>query len=157
MGGVITRATARSHGRRWLTLGAIGSDTGGGFRGQVDVFAGRRWSIGVGGGWRGDRESHDGIGQARVLFSTSRELGPISVRLQLGVGADVSETDAMDGDTTQMRHRGHENVVPRAEAAVFAKLRITGEWGLIGGPIVEGGPRDDKPSLSLFLGVQRGL
>ena len=157
MGGVIAHPTPRSRARRWLTLGAIGSDTGGGFRGQVDVFAGRRWSVGVSGGWRGDRESHDGIGQARVVFSTSRELGPFSMRVQLGVGADVSEADPMDGDTTQMRHRGHENVVPRAEAAMFARLRITGDWGVIGGPIVEGGPRDDKPSLSLVLGVQRGL
>jgi hypothetical protein len=160
----VAHATARPRAQRWLTLGVLGSEKTGGFRGQVDLFAGRRWSIGVGGGFRGDhdRDSHDGVGQARVLFSTHRSLGPLSIRVQLGFGADVANSEDMDSDDTMETQgddsgdRGRGELTPRLEAGVFARVPVTRGWGLVGGPLVEG-TRHEKPTWSMFLGVQRGL
>ncbi len=157
-----------AHRARWLTLGAItSSEDRIGVRGQLDLLRGRWWSIGAAGGWRpterrGADMGADGSGQARVVVSARRSFGAVSLRAQLGLGADVSTTnqrmddrDAMDGDR---RVRGGAALIPKAEAAVFADVRVLDSWGLIGGPIVdaslgEGGP----PQLSIFFGVQHGL
>jgi hypothetical protein len=123
------RARERAGSKRWLSLGLIGSrDTGGGFRGQLDLLAHESFTVGVGGGWRG-REGRDGMdgregtGQLRVFVGTSYSRGRVSLRAQVGV---------------------------------FANVRLTDRWGLIGGPVVETS-FDDRPTKSVFLGVRRGL
>jgi hypothetical protein len=144
-----------AHGRRWLTFGAIGaSDDDIGVRGQIDLFAGRTWSLGLAGGARSG-ERGDSAGQARVVLGATHSRGPISLRAQLGFGVDVeSANDRMD--RTEMAHDDRARIVPAIDAAVLARLRITDAWGLVGGPIVEATP-DADPSLRVFLGVQHGL
>lgn len=158
---LVATASPHARGQRWLTLGALGSKESGGVRGQIDLYGGKRWSIGIGGGWRGDHHGDDRVAQARVLFSTGRTFGRIAVRLQLGVGADLGapERERMELADT-MASGGHDRrdgIAPRAEAGVLAKVPITGGWGLVGGPLAEKGKHQDKPVLSIFLGVQRGL
>jgi hypothetical protein len=144
-------------GRRWLTLGAMGSPRQIGVRGELDLFAGRHWSLGVAGGWLQSEHGHDGLGQARIVLGMERSFGRFSVRAQLGVGADVGG-EHMDHDAMELRMESrHDNdLVPKVEAAVFARFHVSDAWGLIGGPVVEASPRD-RPSISIFLGVQRAL
>jgi hypothetical protein len=146
-----------ARGRRWLTLGAIGSEHEQiGVRAQIDLFAGRMWSLGIAGGWRdGDHDSN--TGQARVVIGASHSLGRITLRAQLGIGANVgAPNDRMDRDVMDSARERHSRVLPAIEAGVLAKVRITDTWGLIGGPLVEATP-DTHPSISVFLGVQYGL
>jgi hypothetical protein len=160
---VAVAPSARTHARRQLILGALGSEETGGVRAQIDLFAGKRWSIGVGGGWRANHEHEDDddesgrVAQARLLFSTTRSFGRVSLRLQLGVGIDATKPDRMEHEDRMETRHGVDGVAPRAEAAVFAAFDIAHGWGLVGGPLVEKGRGDDKPTFSLFLGVQRGL
>jgi hypothetical protein len=145
----------RGAGRRWLSLGLIGSrDAGDGFRGQVDVLSHSMFTVGIGGGWRsrddrGGMDDHTGSGQLRLFVGTGYTRGRLSVRAQLGVGADVTA----HGDRMEARDR---SISPIGEASVFANVRITDRWGLIGGPVVETS-FDDHPTKSMFLGVRRGL
>lgn len=142
--------------KRWLSLGVIGSrDAGGGFRGQLDLLAHETFTVGVGGGFRGreDRDGmddHKGTGQLRLFVGTSYSRGRVSLRAQVGVGADVTSSH---GDRMEPRDR---SVSAIGEASVFAKIRLTDRWGLIGGPVVETS-FDDHPTKSVFLGVRRGL
>jgi hypothetical protein len=155
--GLLRSMQRRARGRRWLTLGAVGSEHEGiGLRAQVDLFAGRLWSLGLAGGWRDGR--HDGdAGQARVVIGASHSLGRISLRAQLGLGVDVTtSTDEMNRDAMEPARSPHPRVLPAVEASVLAKVRISDAWGLVGGPIVTATP-DTHPSLSVFLGVQYGL
>lgn len=143
-----------ARGRRWLTLGAVGTDRAEvGVRAQADILAGRTWSLGLAGGWRDDRDAD--VGQIRAVVGATYSSGRISLRGQLGIGANITTRgDRMDRDD-EMSTRGLE-ITPAIEAAVLAKLQITQTWGLVGGPIVETSTAQ-RTALSVFLGVQRTL
>ena len=162
MDGLGTTAAAnapRARTHRYLMLGAIGSETSGGLRAQIDLITGRHWSLGVGGGWRVDRGRHERVAQARVVLGTSHSFGRLALRAQLGVGVDAAHPDrkASGGERMELARRGDDDVAPRAEATVLATFDIARGWGLVGGPIVALGHHKDTPAVSLFLGVQRGL
>jgi hypothetical protein len=143
---------------RALMLGAIGSETTGGLRAQIDLFAGRRWTLGIGGGFRAKHDDEeDRVAQARLVFGTTRTFGRLSLRLHLGVGVDAAKPDRMEHDDEMESSHRYGDVVPRAEAGAFAAFEVARGWGLVGGPLVEKGRHQDKPTFSMFLGVQRGL
>lgn len=153
---VVQRRDA-ARGRRWLTFGAIGSGREQrGLRAQIDLFAGRTWSLGIAGGGQGN-EHDEGTGQARVVIGATHSLGRLSVRAQLGLGVDVAkQNDRMERDQMDPSREGPPHVLPAIEAGVLGQLRISDRWGLVGGPIVSATP-EARPTLSVFLGVQRGL
>lgn len=139
--------------QRWFSVGAAGSSADRmGVRGQLDLIAGRSWNVAVAGGWRAGDRGPD-VGQARLLLGTQRSFGRLSLRAQLGLGADV-----VDDGRDQMPFPGSErsSVIGKAEAGVLAGLRLDRTWGLIGGPLVESSP-DLRPTLSVYLGLVRGL
>ena len=169
--GLVRRAD-RGRARAWraLTLGAItssGDDVG--VRGQIDLLGGARWSAGLAGGWRpgdpgrgGAPMSPDaGTGEARLVLGTGHTFGRISLRAQLGIGVDLVEPAEHMAGRGGMSAPGGGELVPRAEAGVFATVHLGDAWGLVGGPLVGTSLRDERPlqspQLSVFLGVQRGL
>jgi hypothetical protein len=162
--GVIRSIRRRDDGRRWLTFGAIGSGREQrGVRASIDLLAGRTWSLGIAGGGQGDHGDEDeddepGTGQVRVVIAATRSLGRLSVRAQLGFGVDATkpEDDTMERTEMDSAHGEHPRIVPAVEVGVLAKLRIKNAWGIVGGPIVSA-THDARPTLSMFLGVQRGL
>ena len=86
-----------------------------------------------------------------MLVGTQRTFGRLSLRAQLGVGADVVE-EGRD----RMPVPGGSSVIGKAEAGVLAGIRLDRSWGLIGGPLVESSP-ELRPTLSVYLGLVRGL
>lgn len=155
---VLRRDAAR--GQRWLTLGAIGaSNERAGGRASIDVLAGRTFSIGLAGGWqRGERDQ--GSAQARLVIGASHAFGRVTLRAQLGFGIDVSRTEERMGMTIDRMDaaRGDDaRIQPALEAALLAKVSLTGAWGLVGGPMVTALPDAHAASGSIFLGVQHGL
>ena len=154
--GLVDAAPRMHHNgaRRWLSLGALAGRDGGGFRGQVDVLSRGRWYVGLAGGVRREHGEREGVAQARVVAGVSRSFGRFSLRGQLGLGANLAEPDRdhMEGGD-EMEHRGG---TPALEAGVLATVRIKRAWGLFGGPLFEASPHA-RPSVSMFLGVQRGL
>jgi hypothetical protein len=145
-----------------LSAGAITSGDHLGVRAQIDLLAGRRWYVGLAGGWRetdGQDTQHSGTGQARLVVGAHRSFGRFTLRAQLGLGADVSRRshDRMDGRDPMSDVHG-ANVVPIGEAAVLAHVPLTDTWGLIGGPVIEAALADHGlATVSVFLGIQRGL
>ena len=142
--------------RRWLTIGAIGSDDNSGVRAQLDLWSRGRWTLGVAGGLRagegrmGDRD----VAHARIVLGVSHALGPrLSLRAQIGLGADASRERPDDDDERMM---SHERITAIGEASLQARVRLADRWALIGGPILET-PVRTGGSVSLFFGIQRGL
>lgn len=157
LGGAL-RARARDDARRWLTLGALAGD-GGGARLQLDLLARGRWSLGLAGSWRHDehRGADDERSAARIVFGATQSFGRFAVRAQLGVGV---ERDAQVGD--RMEDGGADlmrapQLAPTVELGLFARMRVRGAWGVIGGPVLEATRGGAHPDLSVFLGVVRGL
>lgn len=147
-----------SRGHRWLTIGAIGT-TGerGGVRASIDLFSGRTWSLGLAGGAQvGEHDQRSA--QARIVVGATHAFGPVALRAHLGFGVDAAPpSDRMQADRMDSaRDTDHTRVRPVLEAGLLAKIRISGAWGLVGGPIVSVSP-DAPASASLFLGVQHGL
>lgn len=124
---------------RTVMVGALAGDEVG-VRAQVDLLGGRRLRVGLAAGYL------DETAQLRVFGAATWSSGRLGLRLQLGAGADVGEVERMDLDA---RAR------PVVEAAALGTLRISSEWGLVGGPIVEASPTTAR--VSGFLGVRRGL
>lgn len=137
--------------RRWFSAGAVGANADRvGVRGQVDLLAGRSWNLGVAGGWRAGDRGPD-VTQARLLLGTQRSFGRLSLRAQLGVGADlVDDRDRMPlaGDRS--------SVIGKAEVGVLAGLQINHAWDMISSPLVESSA-ELRPTLSIYLGLVRGL
>jgi hypothetical protein len=141
---------------RWLSLGATTTGERGGVHAQLDLLGGDHWTIGIAGGWREGRrdprmrEAGD-TSDATIFASAGRSVGPVELRLQLGIG--VAATTSHDLMTP-----GRTQVVPELEAGAFASIRVIGDWGLIGGPVLDV-PLDDGggPALSAFVGVRHSL
>ncbi len=147
------RTTARR-----LVLGALASRSGGGLRGQLDLFGGRHWSAGIGGGGRAVRGAHDGLLEARVTLAATHAIGRVALRFQLGLGVDLARPEhrMQDAFMETSDREGNANVSARIEAGAFATFDLGRGWGLVGGPLVSAG-RHGPVARSLFFGVQRGL
>ena len=145
--------------RRWLTFGALAGD-GGGARAQIDLLARGRWSLGLAGSWRHEeRRGPDAEhSTARVVFGATQVFGRVAVRAQVGIGL---ERNAQVGD--HMESGGSDElmcapeIAPTVELGVYARVRVRGAWGVIGGPVLELTRGAEHPDLSVFLGVVRGL
>jgi hypothetical protein len=154
----LVAAPAPHRAERWLSFGVLAGPTGG-IRGQIDLIAHKRWTIGVAGALRrsDDRdhmrteEDDRGYSSARVVAGTHRSFGSLEMRAHIGIGFDATHTTTMTGD-----HDG--KVTPKAEAGVFAGMRIGRTWGLLGGPVVDKTIGDrERGNVALFLGVRHGL
>jgi hypothetical protein len=137
--GLAARATAGRSSPRSVMVGALAGDELG-VRGQIDLLAGRRLSLGLAAGYL------DETAQLRVVGAATWSAGRLGLRLQLGAGADVGDVERMDMDA---RAR------PVIEAAALGTVRLSSEWGLVGGPVIEASPSAAR--VSGFLGVRRGL
>lgn len=153
-----TRFKPASH--RFLTLGAIGSSPErAGVRGQVDLLGGAHWLVGIAGGW--------GVngGQARLVVGASYSFGRVSLRAQLGLGADyVVHPGDRDRDMMMMTASPtmepadfDDAIRPHAEAGILARIAIDRNWGAIGGPILDVDLVDGDAAIEAFVGVQHGL
>lgn len=161
-GGIqFTGLRARAAGdpaHRWLSFGALAGD-GGGARAQIDLFARGRWSLGLAGSWHRDerRGADDERSAARVVFGATQTFGRWAVRAQVGVGvernAQVGDRMA-DGVGDVMRA---PEVAPTVELGLYARVRVRGAWGVVGGPVLEATRGTEHPNVNVFLGVQRGL
>lgn len=155
--GLRSRA-AEPESRRWLTFGALAGD-GAGARAQIDVLSRGRWSLGLVGSFHRDerRGADDERSAARVVFGATQSFGRFAVRAQVGVGIERNAQvgDRMETGGSELM-RGPE-VSPTVELGVFARVRVHGAWGVVGGPVLEATRAADHPDLSVFLGVQRGL
>jgi hypothetical protein len=151
----LARRYEQRHGERhWLTIGAIaGPHDAVGVRGQVDLLTHGRWSLGIAGGWQDGRAG----GQARAVIGASYPLGPVTLRAQLGLGADVIDADRDRMEARDAMRDADDHVVPAIEASVLATKSLGDRWGLVGGPVLGARAADDHPTLSVFLGVQHGL
>jgi hypothetical protein len=167
---LVAPAPGAARAQRWVSFGVLAGPNGG-IRGQIDLVAHRRFRFGIAGGFRHvEDDDHDrsmpvgviandrggergtGIGSARIYAGTYRTLGPVELRAHIGVGVDAIHTwDTMTGDDDG-------KVVPKAEAGVFAGMRVGKEWGVLGGPVIDKTIGDDKRgNVSLFVGLRRGL
>ena len=138
----------RRHAATSLSVGAlVASGRHVGMRGQLDLLAHHRWTLGVAGGWIPDRG-----GQARVVLGVAHSFGRLSLRAQLGLGVDVRAGDDRMAAYEPMQR---DRVAPAAELGILASLRLGKTWGVIGGPLVDA--TREHAALSLFFGVRHGL
>jgi hypothetical protein len=151
--GAVAREPGGDAPRRWLLLGKMGGRQGEGVRAQVDVLAGKGWSLGVAGGWlegyRGDDKGH-----ARVVLGARTSVSPrMSLRAQLGVGVEVGRRFGRDEDGDRMR--GDDYASPSLELGAFVDTRLADRWGLVVGPIASASAA--RGAFGGFVGIQRGL
>ena len=136
--------------RHFLTFGLLAQSSDHvGFRAQADLVTRGRWSFGVAGSYLGDHDarymSSSEVGHASAFVAASHQLGPVTLRAQLGFGADVRRRDMEERE-----------VIPAFDAAVLAGIALGDRWRLIGGPVLDA-PRAGPATVSAMIGVQYGL
>jgi hypothetical protein len=135
---LVARSSTASAQR--LAVGLIATDDGAGIRGQLDLYARRRWSIGIAGSHSEGGHGH-GESAGNIYLAGTFGLGHVSLRAQLGFGVD-----------TQMDHmRGM--VVPAIEASALIDVPVWKNIGIVGGPVVDV-PLDGDPGVAAFFGLR---
>ena len=124
---------------RALTLGAIATDVDRlAPRGQLDLLVRTHAAIGVAGSSHG----------ANLYLAGTYVLGPVTLRAQLGLGADT-------GAPSDRMHHAAE-LAPAVEAAVLVDAALGRGFGVVGGPVLDVPLRGD-PTVGAFLGIRYGL
>jgi hypothetical protein len=140
------RVPPRMLRHRWLSFGASAGETVG-MHAQVDLLARGRWTFGVATGLHQDDERmrHDDVaGDATLFVACTQPVGPIDLRAQIGVGAELRD-DRMES----------ESFDPKAQAGVFVRLRVGEDWGVLGGPLLDADLDGQAVDVSAFGGVER--
>jgi hypothetical protein len=165
----------RTSSSRWLTVGLVtNGERSDGVRASVDLIGRGAWTFGVAatltGGEHGrekreERRGDSGAGAVAYIAYT-RTLGPLQMRAQVGLGASVPMAGEMgrEGDNEHeiarttgdgRNGRAHQDLSPRAEAALLFALPLGKHVGLVAGPVVTAD--EQRAEASAFGGLRFGF